>query len=202
MAATGKGLDLSLPLDDATKIALLARLEAIFRGFVAAGRLEPAAQLAEHMRALLADPVPPDLPPLVAAAMERMAGGDSLTGLLDALHRLGKPVRPVLEAQNGSWATCEIQPSCTACQMCAFFCPTGALKPKREYLLEQGIGTGDYYSVPAHSEPAASVLGQIPPLPETESACREVVTLPIRPSLTDEQQKAVVEAVRRFFAGT
>jgi len=71
----------------------------------------------------------------------------------------------------------------------------------RQFLLELGIGTGDYYPTPAHMEPAASALGPFPPLPETERACQEVLTLPIRPSLTDEQQKTIVDAIRRFFAG-
>ncbi len=71
----------------------------------------------------------------------------------------------------------------------------------RQVLFEQGIGTGDYYPAPTHMEPAASSVGPFPPLPETERACKEVVALPIRPSLTDEQQKTVVDAVRRFFAG-
>ena len=71
----------------------------------------------------------------------------------------------------------------------------------RQFLVEQGIGTDDYYPVPAHREPAAAAIGASVPLPETERACKEVVTLPIRPSLTDEQQKSVVEAVRRFYAG-
>ena len=71
----------------------------------------------------------------------------------------------------------------------------------RQFLLELGIGTGDYYQVPAHSEPAAANLRPSPPLPETERACREVITLPIRPSLTDVQQKTIVDAVRQFFAG-
>jgi len=71
----------------------------------------------------------------------------------------------------------------------------------RQSLLEQGIGTGDYYPVPAHSEPAAAAAGPFRPLPESERACKEVLTLPIRPSLTDEQQKTVIDAVRRFFAG-
>jgi dTDP-4-amino-4,6-dideoxygalactose transaminase len=70
----------------------------------------------------------------------------------------------------------------------------------RQFLLEHGIGTGDYYPVPAHLEPAASTAGPFPPLPETECACKEVLTLPIRPSLTDEQQRTIVDAVRRFFA--
>jgi dTDP-4-amino-4,6-dideoxygalactose transaminase len=71
----------------------------------------------------------------------------------------------------------------------------------RQFLLEQGIGTGDYYPLPAHMEPAASAVGPFPPLPETERACKEVLTLPIRPSLTNEQQKTIVDAVRRFFVG-
>jgi dTDP-4-amino-4,6-dideoxygalactose transaminase len=71
----------------------------------------------------------------------------------------------------------------------------------RQFLLEQGIGTGDYYAVPAHREPAAATIGATPSLPETERACKEVLTLPIRPSLTDEQQRTIVDAVRRFFAG-
>ncbi len=47
--------------------------------------------------------------------------------LLDALHRLGQPDRSDFEMDHGAWATCRIKPSCTACQMCAYFCPTGAL---------------------------------------------------------------------------
>jgi dTDP-4-amino-4,6-dideoxygalactose transaminase len=70
----------------------------------------------------------------------------------------------------------------------------------RQSLFEQGIGTGDYYPVPAHREPAASTIGATP-LPETERACKEVITLPIRPSLTDEQQKTVIDVIRRFFVG-
>lgn len=68
----------------------------------------------------------------------------------------------------------------------------------RQFLFDQGIGTGDYYRVPAHNEPAAAAAGPFPSLPETERACKEVVTLPIRPSLTDEQQKTVIDAIRRF----
>jgi dTDP-4-amino-4,6-dideoxygalactose transaminase len=70
----------------------------------------------------------------------------------------------------------------------------------RQFLSDQGIGTGDYYPVPAHKEPAAAGLGEHAPLPETERACKEVVTLPIRPSLTDEQHRTIVDAIRRFFA--
>lgn len=73
----------------------------------------------------------------------------------------------------------------------------------RASLAQQGIATGDYYRTPAYMEPAlgqASGLKLQPSsLAETEAACREVLTLPVRPSLTDDEQTVVVEAVRRFF---
>jgi formate hydrogenlyase subunit 6/NADH:ubiquinone oxidoreductase subunit I len=47
--------------------------------------------------------------------------------LLERLPRLGQLANPDFGLENGSFATCHIKPSCTACQMCAFFCPTGAL---------------------------------------------------------------------------
>ncbi|MEO0078191.1 MAG: DegT/DnrJ/EryC1/StrS family aminotransferase [candidate division WOR-3 bacterium] len=73
----------------------------------------------------------------------------------------------------------------------------------RAYLAEHGIGTGDYYRVPVYQEPAFAKEDVNCPsvvLSETETACREVLTLPVRPSLTDEEQTAVIEAVRRFFS--
>ncbi len=68
---------------------VLGRLESIFRGCVVAGRLEPAALVAERLRALIDDPTPVAIHPLVRQAMERMAAGDALGGVLDALHRRG-----------------------------------------------------------------------------------------------------------------
>jgi dTDP-4-amino-4,6-dideoxygalactose transaminase len=83
----------------------------------------------------------------------------------------------------------------------------------RQFLVEQGIGTGDYYPVPAYREPVLatglgtrsemqgiSVMSRAT-LPETERAGKEVLTLPVRPSLTDEQQKTIIDGVRRFYAG-
>jgi Pyruvate/2-oxoacid:ferredoxin oxidoreductase delta subunit/coenzyme F420-reducing hydrogenase delta subunit len=52
--------------------------------------------------------------------------------LLEMLPRLGRLASPDFEMENGSWATCRIKESCTACQMCAFFCPTGALSKIQE----------------------------------------------------------------------
>lgn len=68
----------------------------------------------------------------------------------------------------------------------------------REYLAEHGIETGLYYQHPAYREPALQHQGL--DLPAAETACRQVLTLPIRPSLTDAQQSDVIRAVNRFFA--
>lgn len=47
--------------------------------------------------------------------------------VLQALKRLGKAALPDLATQSEGWAICHISENCTGCQMCAFFCPTGAL---------------------------------------------------------------------------
>jgi ferredoxin len=45
--------------------------------------------------------------------------------LLSALRKIGKPVAS--EWSDGIWAQFGFTPKCNGCQMCAFFCPTGAL---------------------------------------------------------------------------
>jgi dTDP-4-amino-4,6-dideoxygalactose transaminase len=81
---------------------------------------------------------------------------------------------------------------------------TGRRDELRAFLAAEGIETGDYYRVPVHREPAFLKTSRVrrpgSALPETEQACQEVLTLPVRPSLTNEQQTAVIAAVRRFFA--
>jgi perosamine synthetase len=59
-------------------------------------------------------------------------------------------------------------------------------------LAERGIGTGVYYLIPTHRLPS---FGRTVDLPETERASREVVSLPVHPSLSDQDLVAVVEAV-------
>jgi len=88
------------------------------------------------------------------------------------------------------------------------------LTPQRDrllaYLAEKGVETGCYYKTPVHLEPVfRSCLGHDPDSPvgigscpalcRTEQACREVLNLPIRPSLTDSEQDLVIDAIRRFF---
>jgi perosamine synthetase len=71
--------------------------------------------------------------------------------------------------------------------------------PRREALLsglrDAGIGWGIYYPLGCHRQPAFGE-GQ-EPLPETDWACEQVVSLPVRPDLSDEELAAVAQAVWR-----
>ncbi len=67
----------------------------------------------------------------------------------------------------------------------------------RAALKADGIGTAIHYPAPVHLQPAYQgrlVLGG-ERLPETERACREILSLPMYPQMTDEQVAYVSERV-------
>jgi dTDP-4-amino-4,6-dideoxygalactose transaminase len=69
----------------------------------------------------------------------------------------------------------------------------------RTYLAEQGIGTEVYYPLPLHLQPCFRHLGyKEGDLPESERASREVLSLPMFPELTEEEQDYVVHSIRAF----
>ena len=74
------------------------------------------------------------------------------------------------------------------------------LTPRRNelhrFLTDAGVETGRYYETPAHLEPVLS--GTPPSLPVAEQACRETLTLPIRPDLTGAEQNRIITLVRGF----
>jgi dTDP-4-amino-4,6-dideoxygalactose transaminase len=76
--------------------------------------------------------------------------------------------------------------------------------PKRDelqaYLRTRGIVTEIYYPSPLHLEPAFAYLGyRDGSCPTAESICREVLSLPIYPELTLDQQRIVASTIASFY---
>jgi len=70
----------------------------------------------------------------------------------------------------------------------------------REYLKEQGVGSMIYYPVPLHLQECFKDLGYHEgDLPVSEKAASEVLSLPIFPEITPEEQGYVVETIRGFY---
>ena len=64
-------------------------------------------------------------------------------------------------------------------------------------LLEAGIGAGVHYPMALHLQPALQYLGyNSGDFPVTESACSEVLSLPLFPELTDDQAVQVADALK------
>ena len=71
----------------------------------------------------------------------------------------------------------------------------------QRHLQERGVGTGLHYPIPVHLQPCYSGWGYGPgALPVTERAAREVLSLPMFPSITRLQQERVAAALRAFMA--
>ena len=70
----------------------------------------------------------------------------------------------------------------------------------REYLGARGIGHSVYYPVPLHLQECFRDLGYSEgDFPQAERACREVISLPVYPELSGEQQERVVAAIVEFY---
>jgi dTDP-4-amino-4,6-dideoxygalactose transaminase len=67
----------------------------------------------------------------------------------------------------------------------------------RDRLRERGVLSAVYYPLPLHLQPAYAHLGYQPgQLPHSEQAAREVLSLPMFPELTVEQQDQVVYSLK------
>jgi dTDP-4-amino-4,6-dideoxygalactose transaminase len=74
--------------------------------------------------------------------------------------------------------------------------------PRRDHILrclhDEGIQAGIHYPVPVHLQPAFRHLGYGPgDFPVAEATASQLLSLPLYPQITEEQQARVVDAVRR-----
>jgi len=77
--------------------------------------------------------------------------------------------------------------------------------PRRDalqaHLKAKGIGNSIYYPLPLHLQPCFAHLGyQKGRLPHSEAASEQVISLPVYPELSVEQQQTVIDAVLEFYA--
>jgi len=69
------------------------------------------------------------------------------------------------------------------------------------YLNDHGISTGIHYPIPVHLQKAFAELGYRPgDFPQAEAAAAEVLSLPMFPELTVEQQQVVAQALQGWMA--
>ena len=66
-------------------------------------------------------------------------------------------------------------------------------------LTARGIGAGIHYPIPLHLQPAYKSLGLLPgAFPVSEAAAAGVLSLPMYPEITPEQQSLVATAIQAF----
>lgn len=65
-----------------------------------------------------------------------------------------------------------------------------------DILTEKGIGTGIHYPIPLYNQPIYKELGFTGSSPNAELAADTVISLPVHPSLTEEDLDLVIEAVK------
>jgi len=66
----------------------------------------------------------------------------------------------------------------------------------KEKLKQKGIATEIYYPLPIHKQPLYQELGYNDRLPNSEKAAREVLSLPVHPSLAKEDLEDMVHAIK------
>lgn len=65
----------------------------------------------------------------------------------------------------------------------------------RKKLMDRGVATEIYYPLPVHKQPLYQNPAYDEPLPNSEKAAREVLSLPVHPSLTKKELEYVVDSL-------
>ena len=67
-----------------------------------------------------------------------------------------------------------------------------------KFLKSKNINTGIHYPIPMHLQPALKNLYLDTSLPVVEKVCKEIVSLPIFPSLKFDEIDYIIEAINEF----
>ena len=68
-----------------------------------------------------------------------------------------------------------------------------------EILAENGVGSGVYYPIPLYRQGVFTSRGYDLSLPVTERIVNEVISLPIHPSLTEEDLYLIIKTIKEAF---
>lgn len=69
-----------------------------------------------------------------------------------------------------------------------------------KFLADRGVGTAIYYPLALHEQVCFRDLGyRQGQFPESEKACKENLSIPVHPEMTDAERAWVVESVRAFY---
>jgi len=72
----------------------------------------------------------------------------------------------------------------------------------RDYLKENSIGFDIYYPVPLHLQECYNDLGyKKGELPISEKLAEKVISIPVFPEMTEDQQAYVIESLKKFYKG-
>ena len=107
---------------------------------------------------------------------------------------------PSCPAEARSCAS-DCQQSCSAsADSAAYGLPEASCRDwLQERLRASGVNTIIYYPIPIHRQPAYAELGYAPgSLPVTERLCSEVLSLPIFPELSEQQQQRVIAVLQEL----
>ena len=67
----------------------------------------------------------------------------------------------------------------------------------KKFLDKNGIGNAIYYPIPLHESP--QIFGSSNNLDETEKRCKEVISIPIYPGLSESERTYVSDKIKEFF---
>lgn len=116
--------------------------------------------------------------------------------------------REIARRYDAALAGTAIRPPVVAAGMEHAFHQYVVRSPRREdlrrFLEERGIGTAVHYPYAVHQQPGyqQKIIPGAGGLPVTEEVCREVLSLPLYPQLSDGESGRITEALRQWQAET